>query len=72
MSFDSWTSKIMRAYLAATCHWISPDWKLCSELLSFKELEGSHSGENIGAELYKLLDKFGIKDKVRLCVQIIE
>jgi hypothetical protein len=56
----------MKAYLAVTSHWISQDWKLCSELLSFKELEGSHSGENIGMELYKVLDKFGIKDKVCL------
>jgi len=40
------------------------EWHLCSELLSFLELEGSHSGENIREELYNIMGKLGIRDKV--------
>jgi hypothetical protein len=65
LTFDAWTSKIMTSYLAVTGHWITQDWHLRSELLSFAELEGSHSGENIGEELYAILGKFSISDKVR-------
>jgi len=64
LTFDGWTSKIMTAYLAVTGHWLTEDWKLHSELLSFSELEGSHSGENIGEELYNVLKKYGINHKV--------
>ena len=64
LTFDVWTSKIMTSYLGVMAHWITQDWHLCSELLLFAELEGSHSGENVGEELYAILGKFGISDKV--------
>jgi hypothetical protein len=54
----------MTSYLAITGHWLSSEWELRSELLSFSELEGSHSGENIGQELYDFLQKYDIRDKV--------
>jgi hypothetical protein len=54
----------MTSYLAVTGHWITREWYLRSELLSFSELEGSHSGENIGEELYNIMGNFGIQDKI--------
>jgi len=54
----------MTSYLAVTGHWIMHEWHLFSELLSFLELEGSHSGENIREELYNIMGKLGIRDKV--------
>ncbi|KAH9930797.1 hypothetical protein B0H21DRAFT_681509, partial [Amylocystis lapponica] len=51
------------AYLAVTAHFIDTDWNLRSELLVFKEHKGSHSGENMRAELYKVVKSFGIVDK---------
>jgi hypothetical protein len=56
----------MTSYLAITAHWITREWELRSELMSFSELEGSHSGENLGEEIYAVLNKFGIKDKVHM------
>jgi hypothetical protein len=55
----------MTAYLGIMAHWITADWELRSELLGFSELEGSHSGENIGHELHDLLQKFRTRDKVQ-------
>jgi len=54
----------MTSYLGVTAHWLTQDWQLCSELLSFSEIEGSHSSENLGEELYNVLKKFKISDKV--------
>ncbi|KAG0703365.1 hypothetical protein DFH29DRAFT_761920, partial [Suillus ampliporus] len=51
------------SYLAITAHWMSEHWQLQSELLSFSEIQGSHSGENLGTELYNILKQFGICDK---------
>jgi hypothetical protein len=55
----------MTAYLAVTAHWITADWVLRSEVLGFSELEGSHSGENIGQELNDLIKKFEISDRLQ-------
>lgn len=65
LTFDGWTSKIMTAYLAITAHYITADWELKSDLLSFQELEGSHSGENIGDVLFNTVVKHGLANKVR-------
>jgi hypothetical protein len=54
----------MTSYLAVTGHWLTKEWQLRSELLSFSEIEGSHSGENLGEELYDVLIKFHIANKV--------
>ena len=64
LTFDRWMSKIMTSYLAITGHWLLSEWDLQSELLSFSELEGSHSGENIRQEFYEFLQKYDICDKV--------
>lgn len=64
LTFDGWTSKIMTAYLAVTSHYIDEDWELHADLLSFEELDGSHTGENIAEVLYNIVDKAGIKEKV--------
>jgi hypothetical protein len=68
LTFDGWTSKIMTSYLAITGHWLSSEWELQSELLSFSELEGSHSGENIGQEFYEFLQKYDICNKVIMII----
>lgn len=54
----------MRAYFGMLAHYITDDWKLRTELLSIEELEGSHTGENQAAHMYKVLTRFGILKKV--------
>lgn len=66
---DAWTSKIMTAYLAVTIHWIDKDWCLCGEILSFTEIESSHSGENMSEILYNVFKSYGILDKV--CISFL-
>ena len=40
------------------------EWDLWYELVAFSELNSSHSGKNIGGELYKVLKKYDICHKV--------
>lgn len=56
----------MTAYFGMMVHFITNDWDLRSELLSFNELDGSHTGENQALHMYNVLRKFGILNKVCL------
>lgn len=54
----------MKAYIAVSVHYINEDWVLVSELLSFAELPGSHSGPNMAAHLFKIIKKMSTLEKV--------
>lgn len=71
LTFDAWTSKIMTSYIAITVHWITQEWVLRSELLQFSEIHGSHSGENLGKEIYNATSKFGINAKVSFITKCV-
>lgn len=55
---------MMTSYIAVTCHFISEKWELVSHLLSFRELDGTHSGENQAHHLFEVVAQFGIHKKV--------
>lgn len=63
-TFDGWTSKNMTAYFGMMSHYITSDWQIATDLISFNELGGSHSGENQAAHMYKILKRNGIIEKV--------
>ena len=60
----------MTAYLGVTVHYITKDWELRSEVLSFAELEGRHSGENQAAHLYSVLKDYNVFDKVHFSIDV--
>ena len=65
MSFatDAWTSPNHKAYVAVTVHFKN-NGKPVSMLLDIVELACSHSGLNLAAAFAKILEDFGISDKV--------
>lgn len=63
-TFDGWTSTTMTAFVAVTTHYITADWTLHRDLVSFAELDVSHSGENYGVHLYNILKEYQITAKV--------
>ena len=65
MSFatDAWTSPNHKAYVAVTVHF-EKDGVAVSMLLDIVEVARSHSGLNLAAAFAKILDDFGISDKV--------
>ena len=53
-------------FLGMTAHWVEvkeQKWKMRAEVIGFKALSGTHSGENLGRYAVGLLDRVGIMDK---------
>jgi hypothetical protein len=62
---DAWTSPNNKAYVAVTVHFEDKGVPM-SMLLDIVEVACSHSGLNLAAAFTKILDDFGISDKVRI------
>jgi hypothetical protein len=60
---DAWTSPNHKAYIAVTVHFEEGGVPI-SMLLDIVEVARSHSGLNLAAAFAKILDDFGIADKV--------
>jgi len=61
---DAWTSPNSRAFVAITAHF-KHNGDPVSLLLDIVEVAWSHLGFNLAAALAKILEEFGICDKVR-------
>jgi len=60
---DAWTSPNHKVYVAVSIHF-EQDGVAVSMLLDIIEVACSHSGLNLAAAFAKILDDFGISDKV--------
>ena len=60
---DAWTSPNHKALIAVTVHFEIDGVPFCM-LLDLVEVATSHSGVNLAAAFAKVLDDFGISDKV--------
>jgi hypothetical protein len=60
---DAWTSPNHKAYVAFTVHFEHEGAPVLM-LLDLVEVAKSHSGENLAAAFAKVLEEFGISDKV--------
>ena len=47
----------MCGFLGIMCHFVDNEWKIHSNLMSFCELDGPHTGENIGKTLLAEIGK---------------
>ncbi|XP_053968277.1 E3 SUMO-protein ligase ZBED1-like [Anastrepha ludens] len=67
---DCWTSRANEAYLTVTCHFIDPEFKLRTAVLSTSKLqnEKNHSAENIANSLCAVLIEWEVMDKVAAIV----
>lgn len=68
---DAWTSPNNKAYVAVTVHFEDKGVPV-SMLLDLVEVAHSHSGFNLAQAFAKILDDFGIGDKVRFEKQLKE
>ena len=60
---DTWTSPNHKAYIAVTVHFEENGVPI-SMLLDLVQVATSHSGINLAAVFAKILEDFGISDKV--------
>ena len=62
---DAWTSPNSKVYIAVTVH-LEQNGVPLSLLLDIVEVAESHSGKNLAAAFTKILNEFGITEKVSL------
>jgi hypothetical protein len=74
LTIDTWTDKEGLNFMSVTGHYIdapkdSPqDWELHSVQLGLPRVEGRHTGNNLAQILVRVIDQYGMRDKVRyLC-----
>jgi hypothetical protein len=61
-------------FLGMTAHWIEVKekiWNMRAEVIGFKALSGTHSGENLGRYAVGLLDRVGIMSQNQSKASII-
>lgn len=64
LTTDIWTSSQTQAYLSVTAHYITRQFQLTSAVLKTVNMTTTHTGENIAAELTKVIYEFSLKGKV--------
>ncbi|KAK7944995.1 hypothetical protein WMY93_000723 [Mugilogobius chulae] len=55
---DLWSSLRMEAYMTVTAHCINADWEMQSFVLETKQMEETHTGDNIAARLCQVVDSY--------------
>lgn len=64
IALDCWTSPFQQAFMAVTGYFLDEDWNYRELLLGFEPLHGTHSGINLSAVLFQLLQKYNLTDRV--------
>ena len=68
LTSDLWSDPNLRSFMAVTAHWMAKgktnQLELRSALIAFREVVGSHSGENLSHVLFDIIQNAGIADKV--------
>ncbi|KAJ7790431.1 hypothetical protein B0H14DRAFT_2396433, partial [Mycena olivaceomarginata] len=66
---DIWTRVNLDSHLAITAHYIVKDTRgnliLKTQLVAFRRLQGSHTGENIGKVFVQVMKEIGCVHKAR-------
>jgi hypothetical protein len=68
ISFDLWTSPNIHAIIAVVAHFLSPELQLRHVLLAVREIEGSHSGENMAESLLTVIADYEISTRIGVFV----
>jgi len=64
LSLDAWTSSNGHAFLAIVMHYISNDWRVEELLIDFREIQGEHSGANMGQAVWETVQLYGLKGRI--------
>ena len=64
LSFDLWTSPNALALCGVVAHYLTVDFKVRSLLIGMKRVQGTHSGENIAESILKVIQEYGIVEKI--------
>ncbi|KAK7944875.1 hypothetical protein WMY93_000603 [Mugilogobius chulae] len=68
LTSDMWTSESMDSYLAVTCHYIDEFNELNTTLLGIQHFPQSHPADHLADQHLRLMEEWGIRDKVRCLI----
>ncbi|CAG8613319.1 17172_t:CDS:2, partial [Cetraspora pellucida] len=68
LTTDLWTAKSNRSYLGVTVTWLTSEFKLQEALLTSHHMPYPHTGQNISKELFSVINKWGLVNKVHTIV----
>ena len=63
LTVDIWSSLKSESFLGITIHFISDEWSLKHFTLDIFRIKGSHTGQLIADEIYKVLVEFNLENK---------
>ena len=64
LSLDVWTSKNHLSIISILGHWLTEEFDYSEKVLDFKELHGTHSGENLAAAVETTLEELDLELKL--------
>uniref|UniRef100_A0A3Q2CC25 HAT C-terminal dimerisation domain-containing protein n=1 Tax=Cyprinodon variegatus TaxID=28743 RepID=A0A3Q2CC25_CYPVA len=64
LTTDMWTSRATEGYLTVTSHIINEHWQMEAYVLETSSFPGQHTAENICSQLTRIVEEWGIKDKI--------
>jgi len=64
LTTDIWTSLKNEGFLGITIHFINEEWVLKHFTLDIFKFKGSHTGQAIADEIYRVLSEFSLENKI--------
>lgn len=69
---DIWTNFNMKSYMAVTAYWLQKNSlqskvTLCSNLIGFVHIPGSHTGERLAKVFVHILDRIKLGKSKKVC-----
>ncbi|QRW13009.1 AC9 transposase [Ceratobasidium sp. AG-Ba] len=69
LTSDLWSDSNLRSFMAVTAHYINECGDLKDHLISFRKIEGRHTGENVANALFSVLQESSIAKQVN-CITL--
>lgn len=58
---DGWTSRAAQSYITITAHYIDDNFEIQNHTLQTRQLNSSHTAENLAEVLTKAVEEWGVK-----------
>lgn len=64
LTFDMWESPSKKGVVGIVAHFVDQQWQLRTRLIALRRVAGSHTGENMVKHLIRVVDLYGIREKL--------
>lgn len=61
---DIWSGRAKQDYISVVAHYVSKNWELQKRVIGFELIDVAHTGENIAQAIVKVVDQFGLSEKI--------